>query len=253
VVVSHLILVFLQVVRLPYNTERRKKSLNRMLCTKEPLHKTLTTLPFFGDTTSTQALIQSHPFAPFDIVKPTYKNYTLPSANMSQPAMPTTTPNMTLILTPTVANSNGPRTGCFLSSQQRSSGTVINETLWARDVSGWRRQWLIDGLTPSTNYTAFVLQDTTQVSGPIYFATKSSWFLFFFCKRDYCYLPFFPFLQLISNVLLYTPYLIVQESPTPSHSLHPLPTAPNHPTQPQTFPTKYLTRFSATWPTFPPS
>jgi len=32
------------------------------------------------------------------------------------------------------------------------------------------------GLTPSTNYTAYVLQSTTKVSGPIFFATKSAAF-----------------------------------------------------------------------------
>jgi len=34
-------------------------------------------------------------------------------------------------------------------------------------------RWLMGGLTPSTNYTAFVLENNTKVSGPIFFATKS--------------------------------------------------------------------------------
>lgn len=219
------------------------------------MHKTLTTLPFFGDTTSTQALIQSHPFASFDIVKPTYKNYTLPSANMSQPALPAKTPNMTLILTPTVANNNEPRTGCFLSSQQKSSGTVINETLWARDVSGWRTQWLIDGLTPSTNYTAFILQDTTQVSGPIYFATKSSWFLFFFFKKTIATYHFF----LIANFkcplvhsLPYCPgiaYTVPLPSPASGGAQSPY-TAANLPNQISNPLLSYMANFSTVLTTF---
>ncbi|KAF5319632.1 hypothetical protein D9619_008854 [Psilocybe cf. subviscida] len=137
---------------------------------------TLTGLPLLGDTTATQAIIFSPPFLDIEVPKPTYPNYTLPSANLTQPPPPTNAPNLTLIVTPT---SNGfasnLHTGCLLS-KQTSSGTIVNASLWARDGQGWRTQWLLDGLTPSTNYTAFVLQDTTRVSGPIYFATKSDTF-----------------------------------------------------------------------------
>ena len=139
----------------------------------DPIHKTLNDLPYFGDTTSNQALVLSHVFAKIDTIEPTYPNYTLPAANMSQPPPPTNPPNMTLVIAPTsVGLANGPRTGCFLSAQ-RSVGNIANESSWARDESGLRTQWLMGGLSPSTNYTAFVLQDTTHVSGPIYFTTKS--------------------------------------------------------------------------------
>ncbi|KAF8152295.1 stretch-activated cation channel Mid1 [Crassisporium funariophilum] len=144
--------------------------------TNGPIHGTLTALPFFGDTTSNQAILSSPPFLKIPLVEPSYPNYTLPAANMLQPSQPTTFPNLTVIISPTSFGiANGPRTGCFLSAQQ-TSGTIANETLWARDEEGWRRQWLMGGLTPSTNYTAFVLQDTTKVSGPIYFSTKSAAF-----------------------------------------------------------------------------
>ena len=145
----------------------------------DPIHKTINDLPYFGDTTSNQALVLSHVFAKIDTVEPTYPNYTLPAANMSQPPPPTNPPNMTLIMAPTsVGLANGPRTGCFLSAQ-RSVGNIANESSWARDESGLRTQWLMGGLSPSTNYTAFVLQDTTRVSGPIYFTTKSGQLPFF--------------------------------------------------------------------------
>ena len=135
----------------------------------------LTELPFFGDTTSNQALLFSPLFQRIENIKPTYPNFTLPAANMSQPPLPLTFPNYTLVLSPTSSGlANGLQTGCFLSSQN-TSGTIANETLWARGDEGFRTQWLIGGLTPSTNYTAFVLQqNNTKVSGPIFFATKSS-------------------------------------------------------------------------------
>ncbi|KAF8634329.1 hypothetical protein AX15_000988 [Amanita polypyramis BW_CC] len=144
-----------------------------------PIHESLTALPFLGDTTSNQAILFSAPFAPAETTpEPKYPNYTLPQANLSFPQSSyTQSPNFTIILAPTFSNSkltDIPQTGCSLSSRQASNaGTVVNQTLWLRGADGWRNQWLINGLTPSTNYTAYVVQDGTKVSGPIYFATKS--------------------------------------------------------------------------------
>lgn len=50
---------------------------------------------------------------------------------------------------------------------------VFEQSMVLRDEAGWRTQWIVRGLTASTNYTAFVVQEGTKVSGPIYFATKS--------------------------------------------------------------------------------
>lgn len=133
----------------------------------------MTDLPFFGDTTSNQALLFSPPFQKIKNIQPTFPNFTLPAANLSQPPLPATFPTYTLILSPTSSGfANGLQTGCFLSSQN-TSGTIAGETLWARGDEGFRTQWLMGGLTPSTNYTAFLLQNNTKVSGPIFFATKS--------------------------------------------------------------------------------
>lgn len=144
------------------------------------IHELLTDLPFFGDTTSNQALLFSPPFQMIENIQPTYPNFTLPAANMSQPPLPTTFPNYTIILSPTSSGlANGLQTGCFLSNQN-SSGTIANETIWARDDEGFRTQWLMGGLTPSTNYTAFVLQNNTKVSGPIFFTTKSGQYFFLY-------------------------------------------------------------------------
>ena len=67
--------------------------------------------------------------------------------------------------------------GYFLSAQN-TSRTIANESLWARGNEGFRTQWLMGGLTPFTNYIAFVLQNNTKVSGPIFFMTKSCRYFF---------------------------------------------------------------------------
>ncbi|KAF4622390.1 hypothetical protein D9613_009149 [Agrocybe pediades] len=144
----------------------------------EPFHQTLKELPLFGDTTSNQALLYSPSFLSVPPFKPTYPNYTLPAANLSQPELPasSSTPNFTLILSRTDTTKNIPRTGCFLlGPSTQKSGVISSQSVWARG-SDWRSQFLMAGLTPATNYTAYVLQDSTKVSGPIYFTTKSAAF-----------------------------------------------------------------------------
>jgi len=143
-----------------------------------PMHEVLQTLPFLGDTTSNQALLFSAAFSPPVPTKPTYPNYTLPSANLSASSPPASSPNFTLVVGLSSSSSSLtslPQTACMLSAQQ-SSGTVRNQSLWLRDEEGWRSQWFLEGLTPATNYTAYVIQDSKKVSGPIYLATKSASF-----------------------------------------------------------------------------
>lgn len=140
-----------------------------------PLHEILPSDPLFGDSTSNQAILFSHSFTdPPIISKPQYPNYTLPAADSALSEPPPSAPNLTLIFTQT---SDKPlfRTACFLNSSAVSTtGTVVNSSLWLRGPQdGWRNEWLLGGLVPSTNYTAFVIQDTHKVSGPINFVTKS--------------------------------------------------------------------------------
>lgn len=139
-----------------------------------PFHEHLSTPPLLGDTTSNQALLFSQPFAPAPNDSPSYPNYTLPQANPPIPAAPVS-PNLTLIISPTSSNpslTSVPQTGCRLA-QTASTGNQLNQTLWLKDSDGWRSQWLLGGLNPVTNYTAYVIQDNTKISGPIMFATKS--------------------------------------------------------------------------------
>lgn len=154
----------------------------------EPLFETLPSLPLLGDTTSNQVLLFSPPFQPTPMNEPSFPNYTFPDANLTAPDPPSNIPTFTLFLGNTSAlpsfdlttNSfadGTPATACALKNlqgltMQNSSGDV-QESLVLRDNNGWRAQWLVNGLTPLTNYTAFVLQDNTKVAGPIYFLTKS--------------------------------------------------------------------------------
>ncbi|KIK98385.1 hypothetical protein PAXRUDRAFT_134305 [Paxillus rubicundulus Ve08.2h10] len=133
-------------------------------------------LPVFGDATANQAIIFSPAFYPASTEQPTYPNYTLPPANLSISDNPPAIPTFNLVIGPTSSQlSSFPQTACALLNTS-STGSIISNGLWLRDIDGWRSQWLVDGFSPSTNYTAYVIQDQVKVSGPIYFATKSAGF-----------------------------------------------------------------------------
>lgn len=123
----------------------------------------------------------SPPFLPLEFDEPTYPNYTLQPAIPMTPTPPSSppAPNNTLLLFPT-ADANETvwltNSACALSTKL---GGVITNTVSRtvlRDSSGWRTQWFVDGLSPSTNYTAYVIGDGVRVSGPSYFLTKSNSF-----------------------------------------------------------------------------
>ncbi|KAJ3932470.1 MAG: stretch-activated cation channel Mid1 [Lentinula lateritia] len=142
-----------------------------------PMHEVLATFPLLGDTTSNQALLFSPPFDPPIFIDPSYPNYTLPGPSLSSPLPPDSSPNFTLLIAPTSSQTltSLPQTACMMASQT-SSGNIANESLWLRDEDGWRTQWLMAGLSPQTNYTAYVIQDSQKLSGPMYFVTKSAVF-----------------------------------------------------------------------------
>ncbi|KAJ3783296.1 stretch-activated cation channel Mid1 [Lentinula aff. detonsa] len=142
-----------------------------------PMHQVLATFPLLGDTTSNQALLFSPSFDPPVFSDPSYPNYTLPGPSLSPPSPPDSYPNFTLIISPTSSQTltSLPQTACMIASQT-SSGNIANESLWLRDEEGWRTQWILAGLSPQTNYTAYVTQDSMKLSGPLYFVTKSAVF-----------------------------------------------------------------------------
>lgn len=135
-------------------------------------HEILDTLPLLGDTTANQALIFSSPFSTETVPQPSYPNYTLPSANPSVGTAPASL-LFRLVLAPLSSQLTSlPQTSCSLGNAS-STGTIKLNDLWLREAEGWRSQWLVDGLSPGTNYTAYVIQDQIKVSGPIYLVTKS--------------------------------------------------------------------------------
>ncbi|KAF4588092.1 stretch-activated cation channel mid1 [Pleurotus pulmonarius] len=140
------------------------------------LHERISSPPILGDTTSNQAILFSHVFSNFTLDEPSYPNYTLPSANASAPTPPDISKfNFTMFLSPTSTLPDIPKTGCALRAQT-SAGRIDREVPWLKDEEGWRQQWFLTGLAPSTNYTAYMVQEGTRVSGPIMFATKSASF-----------------------------------------------------------------------------
>ncbi|KAI0942463.1 hypothetical protein AcW1_003091 [Taiwanofungus camphoratus] len=159
-----------------------------------PIHEILDSLPLLGDTTSNQALLFSPPFSPPEVSTPTYPNYTLPPANLTFPAAPSSPPNFSMFVAPTTSSALAslPRTGCAMQAVQQSGffyePSAASEGLWLRDTNGWRWQWFINYLMPETNYTVYAVQNETKVAGPINFRTKTASFS---CPIVYS-LPFCP-------------------------------------------------------------
>jgi calcium channel MID1 len=129
----------------------------------------------FGDSTGNQAIFFSPPFESVATTQPKFPNYTLPTVQTPfSVSQPSSTPQFALTLVETSSASGllG-RSSCALRATS-SKGTVKNQTSWIRnEVEGWRFKWLVEGLSPGTNYSAFVSRDGTKVSGPLYFTTKS--------------------------------------------------------------------------------
>ena len=129
----------------------------------------------FGDSTGSQAILFSSPFEGIQATQPNFPNYTLPPVqtpfSVSQPSS-TAQFNLTLLETSS-ASGLLTRSSCALRATT-SVGKVKNQTNWIREqAEGWRSKWLVEGLTPGTNYSVFISQDGTKVSGPLYFTTKS--------------------------------------------------------------------------------
>jgi calcium channel MID1 len=144
--------------------------------TSDPIHQYLNQqYPLLGDSTSNQALLFSPAFAQIPIETPSFPNYSLPSPQSPfSSSLPPSIPRFNLTLVPTSSSvlPSLPRSACALAGI-KSTGTVVNQSYWLKDQTGWRSQWFIEGLMPQTNYTAYIIQDGTKVSGPTYFMTKS--------------------------------------------------------------------------------
>jgi hypothetical protein len=163
-----------------------------------PLSSVLSSSLLLGDTTSNQALIFSPPLLPAPQSQPTYPNYTFPSARLDRPALPEfNLPTLDLIVVPT---SSSPtiqgldQSQCAVQGANVSTGglaegarnMVVNATTeWSAvgGVEGYRTYWVLGGLLPGTNYTAWYTDGENALSQPIWFRTKQ------------CELPFFSLLH----------------------------------------------------------
>lgn len=151
-------------------------------------------------------MLFSPPFLATPFVEPIFPNYTLPSANLAAPTTPNNAPNNTIIIVPSAklvdpqgsALSNLTLSSCYLASLSivsNAAGTpttpgapgttataTVSTSLALRDQSrGWRTQFLVEGLTPSTEYTMYTVATSSQggvpiLSQPASFKTKSASF-----------------------------------------------------------------------------
>ncbi|KAF8335333.1 stretch-activated Ca2+-permeable channel component-domain-containing protein [Cantharellus anzutake] len=137
--------------------------------------------PHLGDTTANQALIFSPPFQSIPFDEPTYPEYVLPPANITssnstQPPPQTLLVFQTANISPALAQVSQSACGITeVPGNLLSSGDhPLNTTTVLRDYTDYRTQWLFEKLTPSTNYTAYVVTNNSVLSGPLFFVTKSS-------------------------------------------------------------------------------
>ncbi|KAF8648884.1 hypothetical protein AX16_006159 [Volvariella volvacea WC 439] len=147
------------------------------LSDQSALHEVLADPPIFGDSTSTEAILFSHPVLRLpNETQSSFPNYTL------QPALPSlsipqdTSLNLSLVIAEATSAIGIPQTACMVVSLGTPANVFFNQTLWSRDRSVWRSQYLVDGLSPATNYSVYVVQNDTKISGPLFFATKSTSF-----------------------------------------------------------------------------
>ena len=140
---------------------------------------------YLGDTTSTQSILFSPLLLASPQTQPSYPNYTLPPAFMTPPQLPDFSfPNYELLVVP--SDSSPPASGldnshCAALDANVTTGNiarnlVVNATTEWMAVGGeegYRTYWVVGGLLPSSNYTAYYLEPSTRtLSQPIWFTTK---------------------------------------------------------------------------------
>jgi hypothetical protein len=143
-------------------------------------------MPYLGDTTSTQSLLFSPLLLASPQPQPNYPNYTLPPVIMTPPAIPDFSfSELDLLIIPTGSSpteSGLDNSHCAALNSNITTGAlgstnlVVNATTeWMAigDEEGYRTYWVIGGLMPSSNYTAYYYESTTRtLSQSIWFTTK---------------------------------------------------------------------------------
>ncbi|WWC90056.1 uncharacterized protein L201_004988 [Kwoniella dendrophila CBS 6074] len=165
-----------------------------------PLQTISSSIPFLGDTTSTQALIFSPLLYASLPYEPTYPNYTLPAPQLTFTPLNDLSPeslisgntslsnNLTLYVVPTTSNSSPTSnqldySTCAISLSVNQTGSLAEKIItksdseepqysMINDEEGYRHYWTIGGLSPSNNYTAWIKDDQGTWLSPIWFTTK---------------------------------------------------------------------------------
>jgi calcium channel MID1 len=117
--------------------------------------------------------------------QPTYPNYTLPPAEFPIPALPEfSLPGLDLIVIPTTSSPSSQGLDysvCAVKNANVFTGSVgvqnivVNATTeWSAvgNEEGYRTYWVIGGLSPGSNYTAWFMDGQKMMSEPIWFTTK---------------------------------------------------------------------------------
>lgn len=139
--------------------------------------------PLLGDTTSNQALFFSPPFQSIPLDEPEYPNYVLPPVNISLTNAKPPSQSVHVFQTSNISSEilQAKQSACGITQVPGDvlsfGGHPLTTTVVLRDYTDFRTQWVLEGLTPSTNYTAYVITSDSIVSGPLYFVTKSCKFL----------------------------------------------------------------------------
>jgi calcium channel MID1 len=134
--------------------------------------------PVLGDTTSTVAIVLSPPFAQAVSAQMTYPNYTL-STTVPASEIPRDIPKSSVIVFDQGFDYRAlSRSSCALRERFRDQIQTFNVTtssVLRNRLEGWISEFVIQNLTPATNYTVFLTQGP-KVSGPLRLLTKTATF-----------------------------------------------------------------------------
>jgi calcium channel MID1 len=131
-----------------------------------------------GDTTATSALILSPLLLAVPHHQPSYPAYILPPLDLPQYNK---TSSSSLVIVPTASsptNDGLDNSLCAVIATNASTGGVaqnqlVHGTQWMSvGEEGFRAMWAVGDLLASTNYTAWVLDESGGLSSPIWFKTK---------------------------------------------------------------------------------
>lgn len=146
-----------------------------------PIHAVSTLPALLGDTTATQSLILSPVIAKRNTPPPTYPDYRIASPYPFNESLPLNGTAMRVVVVPTsdspAARGLGSSLCAVRRAENRTGGLGRRQgRRWQQRPEGWRWAFVVGGLEPLVNYTAWVVEDASAVGGrlwqPIMMRTK---------------------------------------------------------------------------------